>query len=311
MFLSSLFVFLSIATAQPVADVPVQVTQHVSTTRYQFKYQENEYIIDLNAKRKILAYYINNELQNPRLLPSTQKELLQYDDQSKLDLSETFDHIQKRSTHQKEIAKAQTVAVIPVQVPHHDVATRYQFKYQEREHILDLNPQHKVLAYYINNKLQNPRLLPSIQKKLWTYDEKSKLDLAQTFDRAPRRTRRRVEAYAAAAKERRMARWRQELKKRGLKKGWVWEWRGSYSGRSRGMRRVWTWIGPPEEKPQSTPIIVEEKGRGSWGKFGSFSNFVGFVELGLSFTPHPVAQAAAKAIFAISVFVKLINLIGG
>ena len=52
MFLSSLFVFLSIATAQPVADVPVQVTQHVSTIRYQFEYQENEHIIDLNVERK-------------------------------------------------------------------------------------------------------------------------------------------------------------------------------------------------------------------------------------------------------------------
>ena len=97
MFLSSLFVFLSISTAQPIADVPVQVTQHVSTTRYQFKYQENEYIIDLSAKLKILAYYINNELQNPSLLPSTQKELLQYDDKSKLDLLETFNHFPKRS----------------------------------------------------------------------------------------------------------------------------------------------------------------------------------------------------------------------
>ena len=100
MFLSSLFVFLSIATAQPVADVPVQVTQHISTTRYQFKYQENEYIIDLSAKLKILAYYINNELQNPSLLSSTQKELLQYDKKSNLDLLKTF-HLSKKRTRRE------------------------------------------------------------------------------------------------------------------------------------------------------------------------------------------------------------------
>lgn len=219
LFLSSLFMFLGVATAQPVPKVPIRITEHVSSTRYQFKYQKNEYIVDLNKQHKILAHYINNELQNPRLLPSTQKELLHYDNQSKLDLSKTFDYIQKHPPHQKEIAKAQIAVAIPVQVTHHDVSTRYRLKHQKNEHILDLNSQHKVLAYYINNELQNPRLSLSIQKKLRAYNEKSKLDLSQNPDHTLRRTRRRVEAYAAAAKERRMARRRQELKKRGLKKG--------------------------------------------------------------------------------------------
>ena len=307
LFLSSLFMFLGVATAQPVPKVPIRITEHVSSTRYQFKYQKNEYIVDLNKQHKILAHYINNELQNPRLLPSTQKELLHYDNQSKLDLSKTFDYIQKHPPHQKEIAKAQIAVAIPVQVTHHDVSTRYRLKHQKNEHILDLNSQHKVLAYYINNELQNPRLSLSIQKKLRAYNEKSKLDLSQNPDHTLRRTRRRVEAYAAAAKERRMARRRQELKKRGLKKGWVWEWRGSYSGRSRGMRRVWTWIGPPEEKPQSPPII--KKGRGSWGKFGSFSNFVGFVGGGLSFVPYPPARIVGFVLSGASWFLKLIDVI--
>ena len=219
MFLSSLFVFLSIATAQPVADVPVQVTQHVSTTRYQFKYQENEYIIDLSAKLKILAYYINNELQNPALSPSTQKELLRYDEKSKLDLLETFDVMQSRTPRPSEMTTEQSVADIPVQVTEHISSTRYQFKYQENEHIIDLNSERKILAYYIDNKLQNPRLIALIQKELLQYEEKFKTDLSENFDHTSRRTRRRRETWQAAYRRR----WEEERRRGGK---WVAGWRG-------------------------------------------------------------------------------------
>ena len=252
MFLSSLFVFLSIATAQPVADVPVQVTQHISTTRYQFKYQENEYIIDLSAKLKILAYYINNELQNPSLLPSTQKELLRYDEKSKLDLLETFDVMQSRTPRPSEMTTEQSVADIPVQVTEHISFTRYQFEYQENEHIIDLSAKLKILAYYIDNELQNPLLLPSTQKELLQYADKSNLDLSETFDHSPRRTRRAHEAQRAAAYR----------KRNKLVKTWGWIQRSTWRG---GWKRVrgWTWVKKQEEthvEPPSTKIDLGATG---------------------------------------------------
>ena len=192
LLLSSLFVFLGMGTVQPVAIFPVQVTEHVSFSRYQFAYQENKYIIDLNAKLKILAYYINNELQNPSLLPSTQRELLQYDEKSNLDLAKTFDGILSGLPRSQGMTTGQSVADIPVQVTEHFSSTRYQFKYQENKYIIDLNAKRKILAYYIENELQNPSLLPSTQKELLQYDEKSKLDLSETFRLSKKRTRREV-----------------------------------------------------------------------------------------------------------------------
>ncbi|WHP39127.1 MAG: hypothetical protein QJQ54_00435 [Mollicutes bacterium] len=177
LLLSSLFVFLGVATSQPVPNVPVQVTEHVSSTRYQFEYQENDYIIDLSAKRKILAYYIENELQNPSLLPSTQRELLQYDEKSKLDLAETFDVISSDLSRSQGMNTGQSVADISVQVTEHPSSTRYQFEYQENEHIIDLNAERKILAYYIDNELQNPNSI-GLEKK---YHEKTKNDLLERF----------------------------------------------------------------------------------------------------------------------------------
>ena len=236
MFLSSLFVFLSIATAQPVADVPVQVTQHVSTTRYQFEYQENEHIIDLSAKLKILAYYINNELQNPSLLPSTQKELLRYDEKSKLDLLETFDVMQSRTPRPPEMTTEQSVADIPVQVTEHISFTRYQFKYQENEYIIDLSAKLKILAYYINNELQNPSLSSLTQKVLLQYDDKSNLDLSETFDYFPKRNRR-VKRRGSVWYMRRGGRRQSRTRQRTETQQRRWRWTRGWA-RERGRERA-------------------------------------------------------------------------